>query len=79
MDIKSLEVGKRYFAKRMNNHFTIIHKVSEKDRPFLGISDNGNLVIWFDSDGKDEWMECGGCWYKLDLSDATDPEWRLPK
>ena len=52
----------------MEKTFDIFHyDKARSDRPFVGISEDGHIEF-FDSNGKDEWFECGGHWYALDLT-----------
>lgn len=65
-----IKVGFAYKIKRFGNVLVhIIHNEGSGDLPFIGLTSNG-AIIRYDKHGKDEFYECGGHWYQLDLTTA---------
>lgn len=54
-------------ARFVGKTIHIFHKIPRGDRPFYGISEGGEIVN-FNERGEDQYYECGGYFYRLDLS-----------
>jgi hypothetical protein len=80
---QKIEVGFAYRCKRYpEDRYHIIHKDPNREGtwslPFVGYADSGH-IRFFNEKGEDEWVECGGNWFALDLSTKEPAHYGIAK
>lgn len=77
----TIQVGYKYRTiPKLGGPYTvhIIHRSKlSGEKPYTGYCSELDLFIEYDENGDDTWYECGGHWYRLDLSTAEPTEIKL--